>query len=121
MGIIESSAGGLGLEASAIVTKVGSAVSGFAIGDRVIAFKSGCFSTKMHISSMLCAKIPDGLSDADAATLPTVYSTVIHSLMNLGNLQSGQTVLIHSACGGVGLAAIQLCRALGAVVSFLIE
>jgi NADPH:quinone reductase-like Zn-dependent oxidoreductase len=90
MGIIEASKGGLGLEASAVVSNVGSAVQGFAIGDRVIVFKSGCFSTRMHVSVKLCVKILDDLSDEEAATVPTVYSTVIHSLINLGYLQRGQ-------------------------------
>ncbi|EPE33257.1 NAD(P)-binding Rossmann-fold containing protein [Glarea lozoyensis ATCC 20868] len=116
MGIVESSIGGLGLEASAIVRKLGKNVRDLAIGDRVMVFGSGCFSTKRNISSFLCAKIPDNVGDEEAATMPTVYSTVIHSLINLGGLQEGQTVLIHSACGGVGLAAIQLCRYLGAEV-----
>lgn len=133
MGIIEGSKGGLGLEASAIVTKIGSGVRDFHVGDRVIVFKSGCFSTKINVSSLVCVKIPDNISDEDAATMPIVYSTVVHSIINLGNLQKGQvseklpkikvfylifqTVLIHSACGGVGLAAIQLCQSLGAEVS----
>jgi hypothetical protein len=90
MGIIEASKGGFGLEASAIVRKVGSRVKNFAVGDRIMVFRSGCFSTKMHVSAMLCAKIPDEISDEDAATIPTVYSTVVHSLMNLGNLRRGQ-------------------------------
>jgi NADPH:quinone reductase-like Zn-dependent oxidoreductase len=118
MGIIEASKGGFGLEASGTVLKVGTAVSDFHVGDKVIVFKSGCLATKMHVSSLLCARIPEDLNDLDAATMPTVYSTVIHSLINLGNMQKGQgtSVLIHSACGGVGLAAIHLCKALGASV-----
>jgi NADPH:quinone reductase-like Zn-dependent oxidoreductase len=90
MGIIEDGKGGLGLEASAIVRKVGTRVHDFTVGDRVIVFKSGCFSTRMNVSSLLCAKIPDDISDEDAATMPTVCSTVVHSLMNLGNLKKGQ-------------------------------
>ena len=91
MGVINISKDGLGLEASAVVSKVGSAVTNFAIGDRVIFFRSGgCFGTRMQISAMLCVKIPDELSNEEAATVPTVYCTVIHSLINLGNLQRGQ-------------------------------
>jgi Alcohol dehydrogenase GroES-like domain len=100
MGIIEASKGGLGLEASGIVHKVGAGVQGFAVGDRVVVFRSGCFSSRMHVSSLLCAKIPNDLSDEDAATVPTVYSTVIHSLMNLGNLQKGQ---VSQPCSSLGL------------------
>jgi NADPH:quinone reductase-like Zn-dependent oxidoreductase len=116
MGIIEGSKGGLGLEASGIVRNIGSAVTDFVVGDRVMIFKSGCFSTRMNVSSMLCAKIPDHISDEEAATMPTVYSTVVHSLLNLGNLQRDQSILIHSACGGVGLAAIELAQSIGASI-----
>ena len=90
MGIIEASKGGLGLETSAVVRKVGTGVHKFAVGDRVMVFRSGCFSTRMNVSSLLCAKVPDNISDEEAATMPTVYSTVIHSLMNLGNLRKDQ-------------------------------
>lgn len=48
--------------------------------------------------------------------MPCVYATVIHSLINLGGLERGMSVLIHSACGGVGIAAIQICRMVGAEV-----
>jgi NADPH:quinone reductase-like Zn-dependent oxidoreductase len=92
MGIIEGSRGGFGLEASAIVRKVGKNVQCFVEGDRVMVFGSGCFSTRIQISSLLCAKIPDKISDEDAATMPTVYSTVVHSLIKLGNLQKGQVI-----------------------------
>jgi NADPH:quinone reductase-like Zn-dependent oxidoreductase len=92
MGIIGGSKGGLGLEASAIVTKLGKNVRDLAIGDRVMVFRSGCFATKMHVSSLLCAQIPEDVTDEDAATMPTVYGTVIHSLINLGGLQKGQVI-----------------------------
>jgi NADPH:quinone reductase-like Zn-dependent oxidoreductase len=91
MGIVNTGKEGPCLEATAVVSKVGSAAKNFAVGDRVIVFRSGgCFSTRMQVLAMLCAKIPDELSDEEAATVPTVYCTVIHSLINLGNLQRGQ-------------------------------
>lgn len=54
--------------------------------------------------------IPATMSYEDAATIPLVYLTAIYSLYHLGNLRQGQSVLIHSAAGGVGIAAIQLCQ-----------
>ncbi|KAL8864761.1 MAG: hypothetical protein Q9198_009658 [Flavoplaca austrocitrina] len=110
MGLVDAAKDGIGLEGAGIVRNTGADVRNFKIGDRVIVFEHGCFSTRMAILAKLCAKIPDGLSFEEAATIPCVYSTVIHSLLTIGGLQKGQTVLIHSACGGVGLAAIQICK-----------
>jgi NADPH:quinone reductase-like Zn-dependent oxidoreductase len=65
-----------------------------------------------------CVKIPPSLSFKEAATMPCVYATVIHCLLKVGGLQKDQTIMIHSACGGVGLAAIQICQnVIGAKVS----
>ncbi|KAL9623833.1 MAG: hypothetical protein Q9160_001824 [Pyrenula sp. 1 TL-2023] len=126
---------GIGLEGAGIVRNVGSDVEDFGVGDRVILFEHGCFSTRIAVAAKLCAKIPDNLSFEEAATIPCVYSTVIYSLMTIGRLEAGQvgqsrhlpqtllkadgidqTVLIQSACGGVGLAAIQICQMIGAQI-----
>lgn len=91
IGLIGTSSGdGFGLESSIVVRKVGTGVQGFRPGDRVMLFGGGSFTTRMHVSSSVCVKIPDGVSDEDAATMPAVYSTVIHSLMELGNVQKGK-------------------------------
>jgi NADPH:quinone reductase-like Zn-dependent oxidoreductase len=116
MGIVEGVEGGLGLEGSGVITRTAPGVDNLRVGDRVMISNGGCLVTTMVTSAKLCAKIPDDLSFEDAATMPCVYSTVIHSLVNVGGLESGQSVLIHSACGGVGIAAIQICRMLGAEV-----
>jgi NADPH:quinone reductase-like Zn-dependent oxidoreductase len=108
MGIVSGDS--LGLEGSGIVVEVGSEVKDFQVGDRVLYIGQNCFSTKTAIPAQRCAKIPPTLSWEEAATMPCVYATVIHSLLNLGRLQKGQSVLIHSACGGIGLAAIQICQ-----------
>lgn len=115
MGIVDGT-GGLGLEGSGIVRKVGSSVKGLKVGDRVMMMGDSTFSTERTISYKRCAKMPDDLSFEDAATMPCVYVTVIHSLITAGQLQKGQSVLIHSACGGVGLAAIQVAQMIGAEV-----
>ncbi|EHK97750.1 putative Phthiocerol synthesis polyketide synthase type I PpsC [Glarea lozoyensis 74030] len=108
MGIV--SGDGLGLEGSGTVVGVGSEVTDFQVGDRVLYIDQNCFSTRTAIPALRCAKIPSTLSWEEAATMPCVYATVIHSLLNLGRIQKGQSVLIHSACGGIGLAAIQICQ-----------
>ncbi|KAG7414885.1 Highly reducing polyketide synthase FUM1 [Fusarium oxysporum f. sp. raphani] len=110
MGVVEATSVGIGLEGSGIITKVGAGVSSLQPGDRVFYLADNCFSTQITISAQRCAKIPSQLAFEDAATMPCVYATIVHSLLDVGGLRSGQSVLIHSACGGIGIAALNLCR-----------
>ncbi|KAJ5652341.1 Acyl transferase/acyl hydrolase/lysophospholipase [Penicillium longicatenatum] len=116
MGIVEASEIGFGLEAAGIVRRTGPQVKDLKAGDRVFLMGSGAFSTQIVVSKSVCEKIPDGLSFEDAATMPCVFATSIYCLFNIGNLQKGQSILIHSACGGVGLASIQLAQMVGAEI-----
>ncbi|KAM6508198.1 hypothetical protein FALCPG4_018080 [Fusarium falciforme] len=107
----------LGLEISGVVSSVGSRVTGLAAGDRVMATPpTPCFKTQVACPSELVQKIPDDLSFDEAATMPICYTTVIESLINIGQLERNQSVLIHSAAGGVGHAAIQICKDIGAEI-----
>lgn len=119
MGIVDTSDDVLGLEGSGIVRRVGPEVHDLSVGDRVLVCDGGCFSTTMITSNRLCVKIPDTLGFEDAATIPIVFSTVTCALIEIGRLEKSQSVLIHSACGGVGLAAIQICQMIGAEVSII--
>lgn len=123
-----------GLECSGIVRRVGSSVRNVVEGDRVVVAGLGVLRNRITVQQDLCIRIPEGLSLEDASTMPTVYATAIYSLVTQGNLKRGQvptprisvripssltllkSVLIHSACGGVGLAAIHICQTLGAEV-----
>ncbi|KAK0370311.1 KR domain-containing protein [Colletotrichum limetticola] len=116
MGIVDSTMSSLGLEAAGIVRETGPDVTTLVSGDNVFVFGGGCFSTGITISEKLCVKIPDSLAFQDAATMPCVFSTVIHGLLDIGRLTEGDSILIHSACGGVGLAAIQICKMVGAEI-----
>ncbi|GME55565.1 Lovastatin diketide synthase LovF [Neofusicoccum parvum] len=116
MGVVEGIKPGLGIECAGVVRAVGAGVRGLGVGDRVVAFDHACFSTSFAVRADLAAKMPEGLSFEDAASMPCVFTTAIHALINVGGLSKGQTVLIHSACGGVGIAAIQLCRMIGAEI-----
>ncbi|CAG8961993.1 hypothetical protein HYFRA_00014100 [Hymenoscyphus fraxineus] len=119
MGIVEgqlADSSGLGCECAGVISKVGSACKTLTPGDRVMLFTPGALATSLVLREELCAKIPDSLSFEDAATIPCVYGTVIHSLVNLGRLEKGQSVLIHSATGGVGISAIHICKYFGAVI-----
>ena len=106
----------LGGESSGTVLEVGPGVTNFKPGDRVFMIESYCFSNKVITSQELLAHIPDQLSMEGAATMPTVFTTVIYALLHLRPLKKFQTILIHSACGGVGIASIQIARMIGAKI-----
>ncbi|KND94632.1 Lovastatin diketide synthase LovF [Tolypocladium ophioglossoides CBS 100239] len=121
MGIVEASDNGFGLEAAGIVRRTGPNVKDLKVGDRVMLIAHSqlrrlAFATQVVVSGNLCEKIPDDLSFEDAATMPCVFATSIYSIFNIGNLKKGQSILIHSACGGVGLATIQLAQMVGAKI-----
>ncbi|GKZ77685.1 type I Iterative Polyketide synthase (PKS) [Aspergillus niger] len=108
----------LGIEGSGIVTAVGTDVANFSVGDRVMALSShqSLMASEAQVASTHCIKIPNRLGFVEAATMPCVYLTVLRSLVDKAQLQKGQSILIHSASGGVGIAAITVARWIGAEV-----
>ncbi|OCT53827.1 putative polyketide synthase [Cladophialophora carrionii] len=114
MGIVDGQS--LGVECAGVVRAAAPGVTHLTKGDRVIVFGGGCFSSTLVTSARLCAKMAPKLDFVEAAALPCVFATVIYSLLYVARLRAGQTVLIHSACGGIGLAAIQICRMIGAKI-----
>lgn len=107
----------LGIEVSGIVSRVGSNVKNVAVDDRVVGVAlDGAFSTKAVVDSVLCTTLPESFSFEEAATIPCVYATALYALYTVGQLTSETSVLIHSACGGIGHAAVALCKAVGAEV-----
>lgn len=91
--------------------------SGFAIGDRVIGGnKTGAFAEVASIPTRGLSRLPKGLSYAEGAAMGTAYSTAYTGLVELGGLKAGQWVCVHGASGGVGLAAVDLAKGLGAKV-----
>ncbi|OQE44310.1 hypothetical protein PENCOP_c002G00914 [Penicillium coprophilum] len=114
MGIVEANDNGFGHEGAGIVRRIGADVQGLKVGDRVMAVGSGLFGAQSVVPENLCVKIPDSLSFNDAASMPSVFSTTIYSIFDIGNLKKGQSILIHSACGGIGIATIQLAQMVGA-------
>jgi NADPH:quinone reductase-like Zn-dependent oxidoreductase len=131
MGIIELPERVFGLESAGVIRHVGPDVKDLKVGDRVACIENRAFSTSIRTTQSFCSKIPHTLSFIEAATMIIPYTTAIHSLITVGGLvkdqvsrvqpsdtshidRCRQSVLIHSACGGVGLAAIQISRMLGA-------
>ncbi|MGW2298786.1 SDR family NAD(P)-dependent oxidoreductase [Streptomyces violaceorubidus] len=106
----------LGEEASGVVTAVGSGVHHLVVGDRVVALSRPGPATRVLADRRLTHRLPDGLSLAEAATVPVSYLTAWYGLVELAALREGDKVLIHSATGAVGLAAIQVARWRGAEI-----
>ncbi len=91
--------------------------SGFAPGDRVMGGnKTGAFAEVASVPARGLSRVPEGVSFASAAAMGAAYSTAYTGLIELCSLKKGQWVLIHGASGGVGLAAVDLAKALGANV-----
>lgn len=106
----------IGMEAAGVVTAVGKGVRDFAEGDAVFFFGPACFAGHVTVKTTAVARRPAGMSAAAAATIPTVFFTVIYVLNELAKLRRGERILIHGAAGGVGLAAIQYARHIGAEI-----
>ncbi|MFW6693106.1 SDR family NAD(P)-dependent oxidoreductase [Streptomyces sp. MAR4 CNX-425] len=106
----------LGTEAAGVVVETGSDVSGFAVGDRVMGLVPESFGSRAVADHRLLARVPDGWSFEQAASVPVVFLTAWYGLVDLAGLKPGETVLVHAAAGGVGMAAVQLARHLGAEV-----
>ncbi|MDQ0565428.1 zinc-binding dehydrogenase [Erythrobacter citreus] len=91
--------------------------SGFAVGDRVRGgAKTGAFAEYVALPASALRHVPEGMDFPAAAAMGAAYHTAYVALVEIGGLQPGQTVLVHGASGGVGLAACDLARALGARV-----
>ncbi|ETS73451.1 hypothetical protein PFICI_15056 [Pestalotiopsis fici W106-1] len=116
LGLIPENEYLLGGEGSGIVTRVAPGVTDVKPGQRVAFFERGSFGNTATTITKLLQVIPDTMSFAEAATIPCAFMTSMYCLFTLGEIKAGDTVLIHSATGGVGIAAIQLCQYIGATV-----
>ncbi|MFE7593970.1 SDR family NAD(P)-dependent oxidoreductase, partial [Kitasatospora sp. NPDC057512] len=108
--------GPLGLEGAGVVTATGPGVTGLAVGDRVTGLFPAAFGTVAQADHRTLVRIPDDWSFTRAAAVPVAHLTALHALVELGGVGAGDRVLIHAGAGGVGLAAVQLARHLGAEV-----
>jgi acyl transferase domain-containing protein/thioesterase domain-containing protein/acyl carrier protein len=105
-----------GDECSGKVVSVGANVDHFKIGDAVIANGSGCFASHLTVPVSNVVRKSSIPSFEEAATIPVAFMTAWYALHHLGNIQRSERILIHSATGGVGLAAIQLAKLAGAEI-----
>ena len=105
----------LGTDFAGVVTAVGSDVTNHRIGDHVGGMSvNGCWATFVTCDARLATKLPDGMTDAQAAAVTTAHATAWYGLNGLARIKAGDKVLIHSGTGGVGQAAIAIARAAGA-------
>ncbi|RDW89666.1 putative polyketide synthase [Coleophoma cylindrospora] len=116
MGIVPENEHLPGLEGAGVIRRVGSNVDSRKVGDRVLVYEKGTFSNRVQVSVSRTFKLPDSMTFEEAATMPSVYLVAIYGLYHIAQMKRGQTVLLHSATGGVGIAAIQLCRHMGATI-----
>ncbi|MFD9734939.1 type I polyketide synthase [Umezawaea sp. NPDC059074] len=108
-------AGPLGVEGSGVVVETGPGVTDLRPGDRVFGIFHA-FGTSAVIDRRLVAPMPDGWTFEQAAVVPAVFLTAYYGLVDVADLRAGESVLVHAAAGGVGMAAVQLARHLGAEV-----
>ncbi len=107
----------MGYEVAGTVTEVGDGVEAFSQGQRVVAStKFGGYASEVVVPAGNAFALPDRFSFEQGAAIPVNYSTAWAGLVDYGNLKSGERVLIHSAGGGVGIAATQIAKRLGAEV-----
>ncbi|MGB9305381.1 MAG: SDR family NAD(P)-dependent oxidoreductase, partial [Mycobacterium sp.] len=107
----------LGTDFAGVVSAVGPDVTDLKVGDRVGGMSpNGCWATFVTCDARLAATLPDGLTDGQAAAVTTASATAWYGLQDLARIRAGDKVLIHSATGGVGQAAIAIARAAGAQI-----
>jgi len=107
----------VGYEVAGRIDQVGDGVTELQPGDRVLALtRFGGYSDTMVVPAGQAQRIPAGLSDVEAAAIPVNYLTAWLMLVWLGNVRAGELVLIHAVAGGVGQAALQICKRRGARV-----
>jgi len=106
-----------GMEFSGTVAAVGARVRGWKPGDQVMGIVSGgAYAQRLVVHERQAVRVPRGMSLADAAAIPEVFITAWDALVLQGGLTSGRWALVHAAASGVGTAAVQMCRAIGARV-----
>jgi 4-hydroxyphenylalkanoate synthase len=111
LGMVPDQAPVLGGEGAGTVVEVGPGVTGLAVGDRVMGlFGAGSMAV---VDQRLIVVVPQGWSFAEAASVPVAFLTALYALADLAAVRAGQSLLVHAATGGVGMAAVQLARQRG--------
>jgi mycoketide-CoA synthase len=113
LGMLPGPPSPLGLECAGVVTAVGSDVHDLAVGDSVLALAPGSLATHVTCPAWVCARLPRGADLEQAASIGGAFATARAALARVARAERGQSVLIHSAASGVGLATVAEARRLG--------
>jgi NADPH2:quinone reductase len=106
-----------GVEAAGIVREVADGIDGVAVGDRVIArMRHGAYAEEVVLAPSQLVPMPGNFHEAEGATFLAAHGTAYHALVDRGKLERGEVLLVHGAGGGVGLAAVEIGKLLGATV-----
>ncbi len=106
-----------GVEAAGDVVEVDGAAPGVAVGDRVIVkMRHGAYTDEAVVVPSQLARLPSNFDYAEGATFLAAHGTAYHALVDRGQLRAGEVLLVHGAGGGVGLAAVEMGKMLGAIV-----
>ncbi|GAA2808123.1 hypothetical protein GCM10010452_40930 [Crossiella cryophila] len=117
LGMYPGQAGAFGAEAAGEVVEIGPDATELRVGDRVFGMITGGFGTHaVAADERFLTAIPSGWTEETAASIPIAFLTAYHCLVDLAELRAGQSILVHAGAGGVGMAAIQLAKHLGAEV-----
>ncbi|WP_328615514.1 SDR family NAD(P)-dependent oxidoreductase [Amycolatopsis sp. NBC_00355] len=116
LGLYPGEAPPLGIEGAGVVTETGPGVTAFVPGDRVLGLLDHAFAPLAVTDHRMLVRVPAEWTFAEAAAVPVVFLTAWYGLRDLAGLRAGEKVLVHAGAGGVGMAAIQLARHLGAEV-----
>ncbi|MEU6789992.1 SDR family NAD(P)-dependent oxidoreductase, partial [Nonomuraea angiospora] len=116
LGMVPEQGEPIGGEFAGVVSEVGPGVEGVRVGDRVMGLGEAAFGPRVVVDQRLLAGLPAGWSFAQGAGVTVAFATAWYGLVDLAGLSRGERVLIHSGAGGVGMAAIQIARHLGAEV-----
>ena len=108
--------GVVGSEGAGVVLEVGEGVSDLVPGDRVMGLMPEAFGPVAVAERELVARVPEGWSFVQAAAVPSVFLTAYYALVDVAGLEGGESLLVHAGAGGVGMAALQIARYLGAEV-----
>ena len=116
LGMVPNDTRPLGGEGAGVVVETGPGVTRVAVGDRVMGLFHAAFAPVAVADQRTVTRIPEGWSFAEAASVPVVFLTAYYALVDLAHLRRGERLLVHAAAGGVGTAAVQIARHLGAEV-----
>ncbi|MFD7505221.1 type I polyketide synthase [Streptomyces sp. NPDC059850] len=110
LGMYPGEAPVMGIEGAGVVVETGPDVTDLAPGDRVFGMLPGAFGPLVVADRRMVAPMPQGWTFAEAAAVPIVFMTAYYGLRDLAGVESGESLLVHAAAGGVGMAAVQLAR-----------